>query len=92
MLASATGTVVLGSRDYDDALKLAEDDKAVALPWTTSLLLFGLMMNSRNPAALEVVGDTLQRELIYGCMLRSGTTRNSRSSSTEPFRAPDEDR
>lgn len=59
--------VVLG-KDYDDALKLVEDDKAVAFAMD-DILLFGLMANSRNPAALEVVGDTLQVE-PYGCMLR----------------------
>ena len=58
---------ILG-KDYDDALKLVEDDKAVAFAMD-DILLFGLMANSRNPAALEVVGDTLQVE-PYGCMLR----------------------
>lgn len=59
--------VVLG-KDYDDALKLVEEDKAVAFAMD-DILLFGLMANSKNPASLEVVGDTLQIE-PYGCMLR----------------------
>jgi ABC-type amino acid transport substrate-binding protein len=33
------------------------------------ILLFGLMANSKNPASLEVVGDSLQVE-PYACMLR----------------------
>ncbi len=59
--------IVLG-KDYDDAMKLVEDDKAVAFAMD-DILLFGLMANSKNPASLEVVGDTLQVE-PYGCMLR----------------------
>jgi ABC-type amino acid transport substrate-binding protein len=59
--------IVLG-KDYDDALKMVEEDKAVAFAMD-DILLFGLMANSKNPAALEVVGDTLQVE-PYGCMLR----------------------
>lgn len=59
--------IVLG-KDYDDALKMVEEDKAVAFAMD-DILLFGLMANSRNRAALEVVGDTLQVE-PYGCMLR----------------------
>lgn len=59
--------IVLG-KDYDDALRLVEDDRAVAFAMD-DILLFGLMANSKNPASLEVVGDTLQVE-PYGCMLR----------------------
>lgn len=58
---------VLG-KDYDDALRLLESDRAVALA-LDDILLFGLMANSKDPAALEVVGDALQVE-PYGCMLR----------------------
>ena len=33
------------------------------------ILLFGLRTNSKNPASLEVVGDSLQVE-PYACMVR----------------------
>lgn len=59
--------VVLG-KDYDDSLLLVENDQAVAFAMD-DILLFGLMANSKNPASLEVVGETLQVE-PYGCMLR----------------------
>ena len=59
--------LVLG-KDYDDSLRLVEDDQAVAFAMD-DILLFGLKANSRNPDSLEVVGDTLQVE-PYGCMLR----------------------
>lgn len=59
--------IVLG-KDYDDAVMLVETDRAVAFAMD-DILLFGLKANSRNPDALEVVGDTLQIE-PYGCMLR----------------------
>lgn len=58
---------ILG-KDYDDSLRLVENDQAVALA-LDDILLFGLMANSKNPASLEVVGDALQVE-PYGCMLR----------------------
>jgi glutamate/aspartate transport system substrate-binding protein len=56
------------ARDYGDALQMLEDDRAAALA-LDDVLLFGLRANSRDPAALEVVGETLQVE-PYGCMLR----------------------
>lgn len=59
--------IVLG-KDYDDSLALVENDRAVAFAMD-DVLLFGLMANSKNPDALEVVGDALQVE-PYGCMLR----------------------
>jgi glutamate/aspartate transport system substrate-binding protein len=59
--------LVLG-KDHDDSLLLVESDRAVAFAMD-DILLFGLMANSKNPAALEVVGDSLQVE-PYGCMLR----------------------
>ncbi len=59
--------IVLG-KDYDDALQLVESDRAVAFAMD-DILLFGLKANSKDPASLEVVGDTLQVE-PYGCMLR----------------------
>lgn len=59
--------IVLG-KDYGDALQMLEDGRAVALA-LDDVLLFGLRANSRDPASLEVVGETLQVE-PYGCMLR----------------------
>lgn len=59
--------VILG-KDHDDSLLLVENDRAVAFAMD-DILLFGLMANSKNPAALEVVGDALQVE-PYACMLR----------------------
>lgn len=59
--------LVLG-KDHDDSLLLVESDRAVAFAMD-DILLFGLMANSKNPAALEVVGDSLQVE-PYACMLR----------------------
>jgi ABC-type amino acid transport substrate-binding protein len=55
-------------KDYGDSLQLVEEDRAMAFAMD-DILLFGLRANSRNPASLEVVGDTLQVE-PYGCMLR----------------------
>lgn len=59
---------ILLAKDYGDSLRLVEDDRAAAFAMD-DILLFGLRANSRNPASLEVVGDTLQVE-PYGCMLR----------------------
>jgi len=59
--------VILG-KDHDDSLLLVENDRAVAFAMD-DILLFGLMANSKNPGALEVVGDALQVE-PYACMLR----------------------
>jgi glutamate/aspartate transport system substrate-binding protein len=59
--------VVLG-KDYGDSLQMLEEDRAVALA-LDDVLLFGLRANSKDPASLEVVGETLQVE-PYGCMLR----------------------
>jgi ABC-type amino acid transport substrate-binding protein len=59
--------LILG-KDHDDSLLLVETDRAVAFAMD-DILLFGLLANSKNPAALEVVGDSLQVE-PYGCMLR----------------------
>ncbi len=59
---------MLLGKDHDDALLLVESDRAVAFAMD-DILLFGLMANSKNPAALEVVGDSLQVE-PYSCMLR----------------------
>jgi len=59
--------IVLG-KDYGDALQMLEDGRVVALA-LDDVLLFGLRANSRDPASLEVVGETLQVE-PYGCMVR----------------------
>ena len=59
--------LILG-KDHDDSLLLVESDRAVAFAMD-DILLFGLMANSKNPAALQVVGDSLQVE-PYACMLR----------------------
>ena len=59
--------LILG-KDHADALLLVESDRAVAFAMD-DILLFGLIANAKNPAALEVVGDSLQVE-PYACMLR----------------------
>jgi glutamate/aspartate transport system substrate-binding protein len=59
--------LILG-KDHDDSLLLVENDRAVAFAMD-DILLFGLMANSKNPASLQVVGDSLQVE-PYGCMIR----------------------
>ena len=59
--------LILG-KDHDDSLLLVESDRAVAFAMD-DILLFGLMANSKNPASLEVVGDSLQVE-PYACMVR----------------------
>ncbi|WP_395055659.1 transporter substrate-binding domain-containing protein [Polaromonas sp.] len=59
--------IILG-KDHDDSLLLVENDRAVAFAMD-DILLFGLMANSKNPGALEVVGDALQVE-PYACMVR----------------------
>ena len=59
--------LVLG-KDHDDSLLLVESDRAVAFAMD-DILLFGLIANSKDPAALQVVGDSLQVE-PYACMVR----------------------
>ena len=59
--------IVLG-KDHDDSLLLVENDRALAFAMD-DILLFGLKANSKNPDALDVVGDSLQVE-PYACMLR----------------------
>lgn len=59
---------ILLGKDYQDALGLVESDQAVAFAMD-DVLLFGLRANSSNPAAFEVVGETLQVE-PYACMVR----------------------
>ena len=59
--------LILG-KDHDDSLLLVESDRALAFAMD-DILLFGLKANSKNPDALEVVGDSLQVE-PYACMVR----------------------
>jgi glutamate/aspartate transport system substrate-binding protein len=59
---------VVTGKDYGDSLQMLDDGRAAALA-LDDVLLFGLRANSRDPATLEVVGETLQVE-PYGCMLR----------------------
>ena len=59
--------LILG-KDHDDSLLLVENDRAMAFAMD-DILLFGLRANSKNPASLEIVGDSLQVE-PYSCMLR----------------------
>ena len=59
--------IVLG-KDHDDSLLLVENDRAKAFAMD-DILLFGLRANSKNPAALEVVGVSIQVE-PYACFMR----------------------
>ena len=59
--------IVFG-KDYAEALQLVETGRASALA-LDDVLLYGLRANSANPAALEVVAETLQVE-PYACMVR----------------------
>jgi ABC-type amino acid transport substrate-binding protein len=59
--------VILG-KDHDDSLLLVDAGRAVAFAMD-DILLFGLKGNAKNPAAWEVVGDSLQVE-PYACMMR----------------------
>ena len=58
---------ILSAKDHADALLLVESDRAAAFAMD-DILLFGLRSNSKAPADLEVVGDSLQVE-PYACML-----------------------
>jgi ABC-type amino acid transport substrate-binding protein len=58
---------ILSAKDHADALLLVESDRAAAFAMD-DILLYGLRSNSKNPADLEVVGDSLQVE-PYACML-----------------------
>ncbi|WP_174873095.1 transporter substrate-binding domain-containing protein [Vogesella oryzae] len=64
----ALGMQWLPAKDYADSLALLESGRAAAVA-LDDILLYGLRANAANPAALEVVGDTLQVE-PYACMLR----------------------
>ena len=55
-------------KDHDDSPLLLESYRAVAFAMD-DILLFGLIANSKDPASLQVVGDSLQVE-PYACMVR----------------------
>lgn len=59
---------MLSGKDYDDAFKMVESDRAAGLV-LDDILMFGLSANATSPSDFEIVGDTLQVE-PYGCMLR----------------------
>lgn len=59
--------LILG-KDHAESLLLVEGGRAVAFAMD-DILLFGLRANSRDPSALEVVGESLQVE-PYACMVR----------------------
>lgn len=61
---------LVASKDYGDGLQMLEDGRVAALA-LDDVLLYGLKANAKDPAALEVVGETLQLE-PYGCMVRKG--------------------
>jgi glutamate/aspartate transport system substrate-binding protein len=61
------GINIVSTRTTPTAL-LVEADRAAAFAMD-DILLFGLKANAKNPASLEVVGDSLQVE-PYACMIR----------------------
>ena len=64
------GLNIIATKDHSDAALLVEADRAAAFAMD-DILLFGLRANSKDPASLEVVGDSLQVE-PYACMVRKG--------------------
>ncbi len=64
------GLNIIATKDHSDAALLVEADRAAAFAMD-DILLFGLRANSKDPASLEVVGDSLQVE-PYACMMRKG--------------------
>ena len=65
--AKNLGMTIISAKDHADALLLVESDRADAFAMD-DILLFGLRSNSKSPADLEVVGESLQVE-PYACML-----------------------
>jgi glutamate/aspartate transport system substrate-binding protein len=59
---------ILTAKDHDESKLLVESGRAVAFGMD-DILLFGLKANDKNPAAWDVVGESLQVE-PYACMLR----------------------
>ena len=64
------GLNIIATKDHADAALLVETDRAAAFAMD-DILLFGLKANAKDPAMLEVVGDSLQVE-PYACMVRKG--------------------
>ena len=62
------GINIVSTKDHADAALLVEADRAAAFAMD-DILLFGLKANAKDPASLEVVGDSLQVE-PYACMIR----------------------
>lgn len=62
------GMNILAGKDHADSFLLVETGRALAFGMD-DILLYGLIANSREPSAYEVVGDALQVE-PYACMLR----------------------
>ena len=59
---------IVGTKDHADAAMLVETGRADAFDMD-DILLFGLKANAKDPAALDVVGESLQVE-PYACMVR----------------------
>ena len=59
---------IIGTKDHADAAMLVETGRADAFAMD-DILLFGLKANAKDPAALNVVGESLQVE-PYACMVR----------------------
>ena len=59
---------IIGTKDHADAAMLVETGRADAFAMD-DILLFGLKANAKDPAALDVVGQSLQVE-PYACMVR----------------------
>ena len=62
------GINIVSTKDHADAALLVEADRAAAFAMD-DILLFGLKANAKDPASLDVVGDSLQVE-PYACMIR----------------------
>ena len=59
---------VVPAKDHADGFLLLESGRASAFAMD-DILLSGLLMNAKNPARYEIVGESLQTE-AYACMLR----------------------
>src|SRR3954469_4580944 len=59
---------IITGKDHDDSKLLVDSGRSVAFGMD-DILLFGLKANDKNPAAWDVVGDSLQVE-PYACMVR----------------------
>ena len=59
---------IIGTKDHADAAMLVETGRADAFAMD-DILLFGLKANAKDPAALDVVGQSLQVK-PYACMVR----------------------